>query len=201
MEPNLIEKGRVATDLAQRELNELLESPYWDMVQDSEGYQLMKQKTTSDFCIFKSSFETNKNAQSVFEYLNTITNTRRWGKNVKSIVKKHEEHDLRILYVQFKSTFPLSAREVILAERFFEKEGNYYILGRSIEAPEVPMEKHCVRGFLRMHAYQVIPLEEQKCKVNYIIDMDPAGNMTPKLKEKFERNIADNLKSNFTFSS
>jgi len=182
---------------AKNRVSRLFEDPSWDEIRSLENLTLFRHPGSLAFDIYKSSIEIYKNPLTVFEYLNNPNNISRWGKRLKKLEVKQEASGARLMYLQLRSEGTMEDRELLMVEKGFQEMGNYYIVGSSIEE-DVPVAAYHIRGNMLLHGFKVTSLGHNRCRVEYLIELDTCGAAPKDSKEKIEQVIATNLKNLFS---
>jgi len=162
----------------------------WEKISEDQNTQMFRLRGAHDYDIFKTVIMVPKPAGTVFNFLNSTENFERWGTNLKSCQLKSQQQNLKLMYIQQKMTTPLDDREMYVCEKAFERDGNYYVVGTSFEAEDIPVVDGHVRASIFMNTFQVQPMEDNSCLVTYLVDCDFAGNLPKFGKEKVEKSMA-----------
>lgn len=101
------------------------------------------------------------------------------------------------MYLQLRSEGTMEDRELLMVEKGFQEMGNYYIVGSSIEE-DVPVAAYHIRAKMLLHGFKVTSLGHNRCRVEYLIELDTCGAAPKDSKEKIEQVIATNLKNLFS---
>lgn len=130
----------------------------------------------------------NAPIEAIISLYQDINNVRNWNVKLKNITVLHTAGNFRLIKSQIKSRWPMDDRELLcVTNTVTENNGNLvYLLEKSVELPNQPVERKHVRANLMMSGFILEKSDETRTRVTYIHQFDPLANVPNAIKEKMQ---------------
>jgi len=198
MESSWKESAEELLEMGLEQFRHRLNDPSWEHYKTSGGEKVFKMRGSTGFATFKTTAEIDKSARTVFNFLRLNPHSpSRWGHRLANLEIKEELSDIKLVYAEIQPKPRTPIREIIFVEKGFEESGKFYVIGKSLDTTDIQPKEGHIRAQLLLNGYKVTPLGDNSCRVSYIVEIDPSGYLSDSKKEKFERNIAMELKGMF----
>ncbi|CAG9318503.1 unnamed protein product [Blepharisma stoltei] len=144
----------------------------------------------------KGETEFAHSAEEMFNFFISMPLETRWGKGnlVNPIADDGpasaeivaEEGSLKLIFIVLQMKWPVTNREFIYIQDYRTRGNSYVIFEKSLEVPEVPITEGCVRATLNLSTLYIEPISDTRCKVTYLVNLDPCGDILDAMKEKIQ---------------
>jgi hypothetical protein len=85
--------------------------------------------------------------------------------------------------------WPVTARNIVFFQVAFNIDDKFYIVSRSVDHKKIPESDLYVRANLHMSVYELIPVDSEHTRINYIVHLDPCGHIPVWLTELYSTNF------------
>lgn len=151
-----------------------------ELRKDKDNIKIFSCKTKeSAFNAIKAEFEVNATLRKYISVALDVDHYKDWHyKEVNQKIIKRVSDTEFIYYSQVTAPFPVSNRDLILHLKL-EQDSITKVLTVSITsmAHYLPLVENCVRVPQSISKMTITPLEESKLRINYLIQVDPGGQI------------------------
>ena len=170
----------------------------WTLLRDDNGVKAYSQDLqNSNFVAFRGVVEVNSTIDEIIDVFIDDTNWDKWGEKFHSgHIVEHKTREHKIFYQAFKMPPFVDNRDMVYEYKvqFDRKTGKTFVSGKSIEHPEAP-ETIGVRMKLTFARWTLIPLTNNKTRIDLEVHSDPGGAIPAWLVNWSQRNYPHNLLS------
>lgn len=126
-------------------------------------------------------------AHQVYEVIANMNIEKRWGgaerindwvQGPKTADLIDEDGDYKLCFVELMNKWPISNREIVYISYKKVENGTYYIIEKSLDAPEVPIGDGNVRASIYVCGYKITSIDDNTSHVSYLNYFDP-NNSAP----------------------
>lgn len=154
----------------------------WQLKKDSDGIKVyVREVEGSDFKEIKVTLTCRSTLNEFKELITDINNHKRWMSNINSLqpINRINQNELQY-YVEISLPWPASNRDVNVHLKVISDSilNTIYVVSTSIE-DGIPVNREIVRVPFFKTLWEVMALNDQEIKINYLIQLDPGGSLTP----------------------
>ena len=161
------------------------DSPHkWHSLGETQGVKKWRLES-KDSNVFTMRGQTviNVSAKTIVQAIADLDSRKQWDELFDSRTLKEMVHDggegnrLFVCHMKFKSPSAMVWPRDFAALTGSEfSEGKAMFFSQSVQHPDIPEDTaHYVRGQLNCSGYVVHEIEENKCLIDYIVQLDPKG--------------------------
>lgn len=155
---------------------------HWDLKKDKDGIQVyLREIAGSPFKQVKVKFDCISTLEKYEHIILDVNNHREWvyNSNVLKLLKSINEHEL-LYYTEFEVPWPVQNRDVVTHLRLVKDSIPQTLFVKSYAVTGyIPENEGMVRIISANSFWTVKRKNEKKISVEYIITVDPAGNLPP----------------------
>ncbi|CAG9312884.1 unnamed protein product [Blepharisma stoltei] len=173
----------------------------WHFEEEKNGIKIYTKPYTASLVAGKGESEFARSAEEMFNFISNWSLETRWGKgNTANPIAAPgplnseivaEEGTRKLVFVVLPMKWPISNREFIYISDTRIQGNSYTIIERSLEVPEVPLTEGCVRANLNMATIYIDPISDNRCKVTFLVQFDPSGDIPDMVKGKIQKGWAE----------
>lgn len=109
---------------------------------------------------------------------------------VDFVVKRKINDSVQIIYSAHATPFPVSTRELLYVRCVKKYDNIVVVSGSSINMKDEPVVDKRVRAAIYSSGWVIEPLEENKCRVTRILQLDPKGNIPTMIVNSYKKKTA-----------
>jgi len=195
MEADLKQSTENSVEACKDYLKQLIaETEGWENIKNSQELVAFKRKTDSGIHLIKAIAEMDRSPEEVFNIIWDYERKHEWDEMLlESTLVQEFESDLRVLYNRFHAPWPVSERDFVFAsKKYIEDSGSILVVGCSVDAG-VPERNKTVRGEILASGFYIEKLSETRCRVTYLVNVDPKGSLPTWLVNKMSGKQCNNL--------
>ncbi|CAG9323169.1 unnamed protein product [Blepharisma stoltei] len=187
MESGWVSTSSTVLSRALEEVKDLAGRSDWG-ARDPEGGVEYSARPHDDYPIARGIGEINAPLETCVQYFRNHNNNSQWSETLKSITVLQDTGNLKLLKSIIKARWPMSDRELLFAQQEFpENSGNtVYVIEKSVELAEYPLQKGYVRAHLNFSGYIFERLDSNRTRVTYIVQFNPEGMVPGFVREKMQ---------------
>ncbi|CAG9313410.1 unnamed protein product [Blepharisma stoltei] len=172
---------------ALEEIKQFASRNDWTAKDPADGVQYSS-RPHDDWPMIKAVAEIHAPPEAIVQFFRNVNNIGQWNDKLKNVHIVHESGPLKLIKSQMKAKWPMDDRETLYAQtEFVENDGNtVFLIEKSVELPDVPVEKKHVRAHLIYSGYILERLEPSRTRVTYIVLFNPEASVPGAAKEKMQ---------------
>ena len=167
----------------------------WKEATSKDGYTVHQKRTDNGLNCVKGQGIIDFSAEAVVKFINTPGNTEKYNSQYKEgsdIEKLDLGISCAIDYSRYKGGTMISDRDFcMISGTIKQDDGSYVTIATSVEHPDCPEVKKCVRAECVIGGWIIIPDAEDpehKCMCYYITQSDPKGSIPKMFVNKVAKN-------------
>jgi hypothetical protein len=166
----------------------------WEYITTIKDSDLHK-KLFPKICVFpayRMKTDINKSAIDIYQKIWKMneTDAKVIDPNLISHAEIERGHNWKVVSQCNGGWWPVvMARSIVFFQVKFNINDKIYIVAKSIDHEKEPESDSCIRANIHLSVYELIPIDENNTRINYIVHIDPRGYIPVWLAEMYSTNI------------